>query len=233
MSSAADITQDQLALTQAEQARSAATLTAPIDGTVGAVGMTAGQTATSASTITIVGGGDAAVTVDVPLSAMPSLSVGEPAQVSIGGTTGSLTGSVTQIGILPASTSGSTPTYPVTVVVPDAPQALATGISAEVAITTKQASNVMTVPVSALTMVGTGRASVGIVKGSTIQDAVVTVGAVGDGRAQVTSGLTVGETVVFADLSQPLPTNNAGQSGSLTGGGFAGGRGRLSGSGGN
>lgn len=42
-------------MTQAQAAVKAATLTAPTPGVVGAIGMTAGQTATSSSTISTVG----------------------------------------------------------------------------------------------------------------------------------------------------------------------------------
>ena len=53
------------------------------------------------------------------------------------------------------------------------------------------------------------------------------VGAVGPVLTQVTSGLTVGEQVVLADLSTPLPTNtNPFASRSLTGGGGGGFAGR-------
>ena len=55
-----------------------------------------------------------------------------------------------------------------------------------------------------------------------------TVGAIGPVDTQITSGLSVGEQVVLADLSTPLPTNtNPFASRSLTGaggGGFGGAR---------
>ena len=55
----------------------------------------------------------------------------------------------------------------------------------------------------------------------------VVVGAVGPVLTQVTSGLTVGEQVVLADLSTPLPTNtNPFASRTLTGGGGGGFAGR-------
>src|SRR6202020_3661589 len=55
----------------------------------------------------------------------------------------------------------------------------------------------------------------------------VVVGAVGPVLTQVTSGLTVGEQVVLADLSTPLPTNTnpfAARSLTTGGGGFGGAR---------
>jgi hypothetical protein len=53
------------------------------------------------------------------------------------------------------------------------------------------------------------------------------VGATGPVLTQVTSGLTVGEQVVLADLSTPLPTNTnpfAARSLTTGGGGFGGAR---------
>lgn len=214
-------------MTQAEQAADSATLTAPISGTVGAVNLSAGKSASSSSTITIVGQGDAEVTVDAPLSDLPELSAGQTASVAAAGAVGSIQGTVTQIGILPTSSSdSSTTTYPVTVVVPDAPQALADGTSAQVSISTKQVSNVVTVPDSALTMVSSTQATAQVASGSTVKSEVVTVGAVGGGRAQVTSGITAGQQVVLADLSEALPTNQSTNVRGLTttgGGGFSGG----------
>jgi trimeric autotransporter adhesin len=52
------------------------------------------------------------------------------------------------------------------------------------------------------------------------------VGATGPTLTQITSGLTVGEHVVLADMSTPLPTNTSTVVRGLTtgGGGFGGGR---------
>ncbi|WP_222431947.1 HlyD family efflux transporter periplasmic adaptor subunit [Leekyejoonella antrihumi] len=222
-SSAASIAQAQLAVTQAEQASAGATLTTPIDGVVAAVGMTAGQDATSSSSITIVGQGDAQITLQASLTQLPSLSVGQTAQVSAPGALGTIAASVTQIGILPSSTSS--PTYPVTVVVPDAPPPLASGTSVQVAVDTKTATNAVTVPVSALAMLGNGRASVQVANGTSVTTTIVGVGAIGDGRAQVTNGLKAGQSVVLADLTSVFPSNESGSTSSLTGRGFSGGGG--------
>jgi hypothetical protein len=60
------------------------------------------------------------------------------------------------------------------------------------------------------------------------------VGVVGSVVTQIISGLTVGEQVVLADLSTPLPTNNTGTivRGLTTGGGGGFGGARTGGGGG-
>lgn len=201
-SPAAAVAQDQAAVTLAQQAADATTLTSPISGTVGAInGMAAGQMTTGTSSITVVAGGTATVTVNAPLALMPKLQVGQSADVAVpGGTAAS--GSISQIALLPTSTA-STPTYAVTIVVPDAPSALASGSSTQVAIDLQNADNTVVVPASALTMVGTNQATVQVIKGNAPTSEGVTVGAVGGGQAAVT-GISAGQQVVLANLKQPL-----------------------------
>lgn len=230
MSAARDakILSDQASITAAEQAVSAAqsnlvasTLTAPIAGVVGAVGVNVGQSESSLSGITIVGQGAATVTVSVPLAKLPSVKVAEAATVSPPGL-GAIKGSVTQIGLLPTSsgkgTAGSTVTYDVTVTLPDTPQTLATGTYATTTITTATAADVVTVPVSAVPGVTSGAARLTVLKNGTPTPTVVTVGAVGGGLAEVRSGLSAGDQVVIADVTAALPTNSTTNVRGLTGG---------------
>lgn len=215
----------ELEVSQAQEAVNSATLTAPISGTVASVGLTSGQDASTSSSITIIGTGAAQVTVDVPLSALPTLAVGQDAVVTPAGGGGTVNGSVTQIGILPADSTSSTPTYPVTITVDDPPQALAQDSQAQVAVTTKTATNVVTVPASALTMVASDRATIQVVSGSdTVTTKSVTVGTVGGGKAQVT-GLDAGTQVVLADLTATLGADSSTNENAFTGGGFSGGGG--------
>lgn len=213
-------------MTQAQQAVASATLTAPISGTVASVGLTAGQAASSSSSVTIIGKGAAQITVDAPLSAMPTLAVGQSADVTPAGGGTVISGAVTQIGILPADSTSSTPTYPITITVDDPPQSLAEDSQALVAVTTKTVRDAVTVPASALTMVSSTRATVQVVgSGNAITAKTVTVGTVGEGKAQV-SGLTEGTQVVLADLTATLAADSNTNSNALTGngGGFGGGQ---------
>ena len=85
----------------------------------------------------------------------------------------------------------------------------------------------LTVPASAVTGVSTGVGSVGLLKSGVVTATRVQIGAVGGGKVQILSGLSLGDTVVIGDASQPLPTNGGfggfggglGGAGGLTGGG--------------
>jgi multidrug efflux pump subunit AcrA (membrane-fusion protein) len=152
--------------------------------------------------------------VPVPLTKLPSIKVGQQGTVTPPGL-GQLTGSVTQISMLPTPSSGSTGstsstvTYDVTVTLPSTPQTLATGTYATTTITTASASNVLTVPVSAVPGVTSGAARVSVLKDGAVTDTPVTIGAVGGGLAEVRSGLSEGAQVVLADVEAALPTNNS------------------------
>ena len=214
LSDQASITSAQQQLTAAQTNLAASTLTAPIGGVVGAVGLTAGQSETSSSGITIVGDGAATVTLAVPLDKLPSIKVGQAATVTAPGL-GALTGTVTQISMLPSSststggTSSAAVTYDVTVTLPSTPQTLASGTYATTTITTASSSDVLTVPVSAVPGVTSGSARVGVLANGAVTEKTVTVGAVGGGLAEIRTGLTEGEQVVIADVQAALPTNNS------------------------
>jgi hypothetical protein len=76
-----------------------------------------------------------------------------------------------------------------------------------VTITLAKVSNVVAVPTSAVTSLGT-ISFVTVLKDGKATNVRVTVGAIGPVLTQVTSGLTVGEQVVLANMSTPLPTNS-------------------------
>ncbi len=220
---------DQAAIIAAEQAQTvaqnhlgASTLTAPISGVVGRIALTPGQGASSSQGITIVGGGAATVAVEVPLATMPSIKQGNAATVTAPGLP-PLTGSVSQISLLPSSSTSSTPTYTVTVTLPDTPPVLATGSRVTTNIVTAAAANVLTIPASAVPGRVGGTAQVDVVKDGRATSTPVTLGAVGGGLVEVTSGLAEGDQVAVANLTAPLPTNQSQFVRGLTGGGGAGG----------
>jgi multidrug efflux pump subunit AcrA (membrane-fusion protein) len=211
-------------LATAQQNLDGAVLKAPISGTVGSVGVTRGERAGTSSAIVIVGPGSAVITVDLPLAHLGKVRVAQPVVVTPAGTTDQLSGQVASISVLPTSTTSSSPTYPVAITVSDAPVTLASGAQAGASITLATATDVLTVPVSAVAGVSAGVAAVKVLSGTTETATRVTLGAIGDGLAQVADGLTKGQVVVLADPSQPLPTGDtlrrqrSGVS-SLTGGG--------------
>jgi multidrug efflux pump subunit AcrA (membrane-fusion protein) len=232
----ASVTQAELALKQAQTALGQATLTAPVAGTVAAVGLTVGESAGS-NGITIIGGSGATVTVDVPVASIPKVAVGQEADVTPPGAVTAVKGTVQQVGLLPTETAGSAATYPVVVLVPEATATLASGARASVSILVGQAAGVVTVPNSAITTVSATSAFVTVVKGGVATRTAVTLGTVGPTRSQVSKGLAAGDTVLLADASEAIPTTTnqnrvgggftggtfGGQAGGFTGGGFTGG----------
>jgi HlyD family secretion protein len=189
----------------------------------------------------ILGGGAADVVVQVPSTSIASMHTGLAATVRADGATAGVSGVVTQIGLLPTTTSSTptgpggatatstTTTYPVTVRVA-AGAGLVDGSSASVGIAIKSVKNVVTVPNSALH--GT---TVEVLSKGKVSTVRVQTGAVGALVTQVTSGLTAGQSVVLADLSVPLPTSSTTTTtnrGGFGPGGFPGGAGGGGGFGG-
>jgi multidrug efflux pump subunit AcrA (membrane-fusion protein) len=188
----------------------AATLVAPISGTVGLVGLTPGDSASGGS-ISIVGSGNAVVTFALPLKTRSMVTVGQEVTVTPAGSTTALKGKLTAISTLETSgTSGTTTTYATTVAVADANQLLATGAKASVAIAVKSASGVIRLPASAVTPTGTGTATVKVVASATADtttSVTVTTGTVGGGWVEITGGLEAGKLVVLADRTADIPAN--------------------------
>jgi multidrug efflux pump subunit AcrA (membrane-fusion protein) len=224
----------QVALDDANAALAGAVLRAPSDGTVASIGLRAGGSATSSTTITIVRTGAANVTVDVPLAGIRKVAVGQRVVVTPDGSTTPLAGTVTSIGLLPiTSTNSSTVSYPVVIAVAKAGAALATGSRAQASIVIGTVSGVLTVTNSALTMTGTNTATVSVLINGVATRTVVRTGAVGAVVTEVKTGLSAGQQVVLADRKQSLPTNSSTTTGRFGPGGFApAGRSGFSGGGG-
>jgi multidrug efflux pump subunit AcrA (membrane-fusion protein) len=220
----------QVALTDAQNNLAGSVLRAPFAGTVAAIGLTVGSTASRTNTVTIAGAGGAKVTVNVPLANIRSVRVGQVAEVTPSGGTTASAGTVQSIGLLPASSTTGTVSYPVVILVPRAVSALATGSRAQVNIVIATAKAVLTVPNSALTSAGAGAgaASVTVLTNGVATRRSIKTGAVGQFSTQVTSGLSAGDQIVLADRTQSLPTNSA----TTTTGRFAGGTGFGGGTGG-
>lgn len=198
------------ALATAQTNLSNAELVAPISGTVGLVGLTAGSSSSS-GTITIVGAGVAKVTFELPLAQREKVKVGQTVTVNPAGSSKELSGRITAISPLETSgTSGDTPTYSTTVTVSDSKNLLASGSKASVAIAIASASGVVRVPASAVTPTGTNTATVSVVTAAnakTAADETVKTGVVGGGWVEITEGITAGQMVVLADRTAAIPSN--------------------------
>ncbi|WAL65026.1 HlyD family efflux transporter periplasmic adaptor subunit [Amycolatopsis cynarae] len=206
----------------AQQNLAAATMVSPIDGTIGQVGLTAGQ-ASSGGRIVVLGHGAVQVSTAVSDSQAGQVKPGQRVLVTPDGSGTPITGSVTAIGLLASTTSSGSPSYPVTISLPPGTE-LHQGATAAVSIVTGSAEAAVTVPTSAVRLLGNS-AGVTVLSGQQTEVRRVTVGVVGPAVTEIKTGLNAGEQVVLADLSQPLPTANTNTRGLVGGGARPGGQG--------
>lgn len=201
-------------------------LTSPIAGTVASVGLTPGQSVSAGSAnaeIVVIGPETFDAVATVSVTNLNSVEISQTAYVSPDGQTGQLVGKVTEISPSPSSSSSSS--YAVTVSLPAGTAGLHDGASVTVSIVEGQASNVLTVPTSAVHHLGSF-ASVSELRNGKPQSVNVTLGIMGNDLTQIKSGLAPGDSVVIANVSQPVPTSNSTGGfagvGALSGGGGAG-----------
>jgi macrolide-specific efflux system membrane fusion protein len=217
------------------------TLTAPIDGIVTEVSITAGFDAPAGAAVVIDAPGFQ-VTTNVVESDLASVAVGQTATVSIGAVDAEVTGTVTTISPVTSASGSSVVSFPVTVTLDDVPGSARAGMSADVTITIASATDVLVVPVAAL--MGRGDTYSVRTLGEDGQPVVtpVEVGLVTETAAEITSGLAAGTAVVTgttADLAGGTTTTGGfggggfgGLGGGPVGGGFPGGGGPNGGFGG-
>lgn len=199
----AGIEQARADLVDARQQLRQAVLRSTRSGKVVSVPVSAGDRVSAGDTGAIVVGGRA-VTIEasVPESKIAEVKVGEPVRVTTPGSSTSAAGTVTAIGLVADSSSG-TPSYPVTVTVENPTISLPSGSRALLAIVVATAKDVVTVPTSAITR----RGDASVVRtwdGTKLSRKTVTVGTVGAREVEITKGLDVGDEVVLADLDQAI-----------------------------
>ena len=213
-------------LVEAQQSLDEAELSSPISGTITSVGVSVGDAVSAGSStdvIVIVGTQSYEVTGTLSSTQVASVKVGYSAQVAVDGKTAALAGTVAQVGPVQSSTSGYT--YPIVVALPATATGLYSGSTANVAISTGHAKDVLAVPSSAVIVQGT-RSYVLTLSSGKLVDNTIKTGIVGDTYTQVLSGLKEGESIVLADYSEPVPSSNTTTVSGFGGtGGFAGGGG--------
>jgi multidrug efflux pump subunit AcrA (membrane-fusion protein) len=202
---AIDAAQAELAV--ARQDMAAATLTSPAAGKIAEVGLTTGQSS-AGGTITIVGTGIPGVEATVVLGQIDQVKVGQSVDVAVDGVSAKLHGTVTSIGLL-STTSGSSTAYPVTVQLAAGTPQLYDGTGADMVIDTGSATNVLTVPTSAIHTTAGGRHTVTVVNGSKTNTVPVTLGVTGSDVAEVKGGLKAGQQVELAEMSEQLPPSTS------------------------
>jgi macrolide-specific efflux system membrane fusion protein len=198
-----------------------ATLTAPIDGIVTAVNVVKGLEAPSSDAI-VVDATTFQVTADAVESDLAAMKVGQTATVTIGAVDGQVTGKVTAIAPTAAgNTTGSVVSYAVTVSLDNVPATVRAGMTADVTITIDSATNVLTVPASALRGTAGSYSVLTLGADGTPVAQPVEVGLVTNTTAEIKSGLTEGQEVVTG-VNTPQTGTATNGNGGFGGGGFGG-----------
>jgi HlyD family secretion protein len=215
-------------LIEAQQSLADAQLTSPLSGTVAAVTLAIGQTVTAGSTsdaITVINSGSYQATGSLTSSQAAEVKVGDKATVTVNGVDTSVSGTVTRVG--PVDASSSSYTYPLIVVLSGGSHGIAAGSTAQVQVVLHEVDDTRAVPTSAVHTVGT-RSYVFVPQSGGEKRQQISVGIVGSLYTQVTGGISKGTSVILADLSQAVPSSSTSSStsgfggGGLGGGGFGG-----------
>jgi multidrug efflux pump subunit AcrA (membrane-fusion protein) len=207
-------------LDAAQEAVEDATLRAPFNGTVSAVGFEVGDQAGSADGQTGDGSGSTpaitvisprALQVDASVSAadISQLKTGMQVEIPPPGGGEPAYGTVTEVGVIATASDSGAAQFPVTVDVTGRPTGLYAGSTASLAITVKQATDVLAVSTQALHSDADGT-YVYVIDGTKRTKRVVTVGETYGAQTEVLSGLEEGDVVELVSFSAPRGSNNGG-----------------------
>ncbi|MCU1599427.1 MAG: HlyD family efflux transporter periplasmic adaptor subunit [Frankiales bacterium] len=223
-------------LVNAKDDLAAASLTAPFSGTVAAVSMAVGDVvgsgssspssngaSSSSDSITLISTSAWVVDASVGSADLAQLTKGMQAQITPSGATDRVFGTVSSIGIVADTSSGSTATFPVVIAVTGSPTGLYAGGSADVSFIVKQLTNVLTVPTAAVSTVNGQTVVYRQVSGKKVKT-VVTLGESLGASTVVTKGLKDGDVIeiTFTRPTGQRRTGTTGTSGGGTRGGFQG-----------
>lgn len=196
-------------------------------GATGGTGTTGSSTSTSTSTaqFTIVGTGSWEVDLTVSASDLKSIAKNDQVELSTSDND-SFFGTVTSIGQLPSTTSGSA-AYPVVVSVTGSPENLYDGVSVTAAIVYERRTDVLTVPSAAITTANGKSTVTKVVDGKDVTTDV-TVGETSGTVTEITKGLSSGDSVLVTVFT---PGSGAGTGGSTGQTGQTGQQGQFPGGG--
>ncbi|MCW2643956.1 MAG: hypothetical protein QOF87_4340 [Pseudonocardiales bacterium] len=199
-------------------------------GAAGGTGGTGtGSSTTSTSTtaqILVIGTGSWIVNATVDATSVGLIAKGEQAQLTVTGSTATVYGTISSIGLVSSSTT-NTASYPVVVAVTGSPTGLHDGAGVTASLIYKQYTNVLVVPSTALHRNSSGGQYVEqVISGKTV-NTTVKVGVASAGQTQITSGLKAGDQI----LVPVLPTRRPGTTGTTNRGGIGGGGGGVPGGG--
>ena len=192
----------------AEEQLAGATLRSPVDGVVVAVELVPGTLAPAADAVRVMTEA-MQVTASFAEADLPSLRLGQTASVTVSATEDQLTGTVTQIDPVAATSAGdSVVSYAVTIDLGEVPDSVRSGMSAEVAVTVDRADDVIAIPSTALEGSGDTYAVRLLNADGSVAVRQVEVGLVTDSLAEIVAGIAVGEQVIVGTTSSLNTTTN-------------------------
>lgn len=213
---AIDLAEANLRIAQARLAFSA--ITSPLDGTVAAVSLAAGDSVTAGSdsaVITVLGEDGYVAETTISLTDIGKLAVGQTVEATVAASGKVYGGEVSSIGLLDVS-STSTPAFAVIVALDTGDDELLNGGSVRLSIETASVDDALTVPSSAIHRSG-NVTTVNVLRDGASEPVEVAIGAVGSERTEILSGLEPGEMVILADLTAAIDSGeSASGSGGLT-----------------
>lgn len=192
-----------------EAAIAAATLTAPVDGIVSEVNVTAGFDAPAGAAV-VIDSTTYQVTTDVVESDLAEVELGQEASVSVSAIDTVLTGTVTGISPVAGDDSSGVVSYPVTITLTDVPAIARAGMSADVTVTTASALGVVTVPAAALRGTDGAYSVLTLDASGAPVPTAVEVGLVTNSAAEITSGIDEGTEVVIGTTADLAGTDDGG-----------------------
>jgi RND family efflux transporter MFP subunit len=245
----AQVKSAETAVAQARLKLEAATLTAPIQGTLTSLALVAGeQTATGSTVAEVADLSKLAVTVQLDELSVAAVQAGQPVTVTLEALPDvTLAGQVERVGATGTSASGVV-LFPVTVAVNPGGAAVRAGMTADLVIVTAESRAALVVPRAAVATAngqsyvqrladgGTGSASTAAAAGSTAtpktERVAVVLGVGNDNEVAVTGALAAGDRILASatgtgtaggGTSQSGPPMAGGITGAILGGGGPGG----------
>ncbi|MFJ3490741.1 efflux RND transporter periplasmic adaptor subunit [Leifsonia aquatica] len=179
-------------------------------GTTGSGTGSSTSTSTSTAQFTIVGTGSWEVDLTVSASDLKSIATNDQVELSTSDND-SFFGTVTSIGQLPSTTSGSA-AYPVVVSVTGSPENLYDGVSVTAAIVYERRTDVLTVPSAAITTANGKSTVTKVVDGKDVTTDV-TVGETSGTVTEITKGLSSGDSVLVTVFTPGSGTGTGGSTG--------------------
>jgi multidrug efflux pump subunit AcrA (membrane-fusion protein) len=247
----AQVEQADASVASNEQALDATVLTAPADGTIGAINDTVGQTvsagttgasssgastgsgssSTSSAFITLTNLTSLQVVANIDEADSSKVSVGSPATVTLNAITGKEFAAHVIAVADSATVSSNVVQYEVTFQLDNTDPTIKPGMTANVSVTTAKADGVLNVTSSAVRTSGGSSYVMVVQPDGTEKQVDVVVGLKGDTTTEITGAVKAGDTVSLPTSTVSRSTSTSSTTNTRTGGGLLGGGGGFTGGG--